>query len=120
MTTDVVLDLAVIGLIGAAALYGAMLSRKLQKLGQAQDDLRGALDAFAGAAQQADAALKRIETVGVVKGAELHAAAQRAQNLATDLSVMTSAGERVADRIEAALRDVRTVGGAARKDRRAA
>jgi len=119
MTIGLALDVLLIALIAAAVLFGVVLNNKLTKLSAAQADLRGALDAFAGATEQAEAALKRIETVGVIKGAELQAAAQRAQKLATDLSVMTTAGERVADRIEAALRDVRTVG-SARKDRRAA
>jgi len=119
VTIGLLLDIGLILLLGATALFGVLLNRKLGNLSAAQAELRSALDAFSSAAEQADAALKRIETVGVIKGAELQAAAQRAQKLATDLSVMTVAGERVADRIEEALRDVRTVGGA-RKDRRAA
>jgi phage gp46-like protein len=118
MTVGIILDVAVIALIAAAALGGLILNRKLTKLSAAQADLKSALDTFSAAATKADDALKRIEAAGVVKGAELQAAAHRAQKLATDLSVMTAAGERVATRIEDALRDVRAVGG--RKDRRAA
>jgi hypothetical protein len=119
MTVGIVLDIALIALIGAAALGGAVLNRKLKKLAGAQAELRTALDGFSIAAAKADEALKRIESTGVIKGAEMQAAAHRAQKLATDLSVMTAAGERVAIRIEDALRDVRAVGGA-NKNRRAA
>ncbi len=119
MTPGLLLDFALIALIGAAAAGGVVLNAKLNKLAGAQADLRSALDAFSAAASRADDALKRIESAGVIKGAELQAAAHRAQKLATDLSVMTAAGERVATRIEDALREVRAVGGA-RKDRRAA
>lgn len=119
MTTGMILDIALILLIGGAALGGAMLNRRLKTLAGAQADLRAALDTFSAAASKADDALKRIESAGVIRGAELQSAAARAQKLATDLSVMTAAGERVAVRIEDALRDVRAVG-AARKDRRAA
>lgn len=119
MTASLILDIVLIALIGAAALGGLLLNRKLKNLSSAQADLKSALEQFSDAASRTDQALKRIESVGVVKGAELQAAAQRAQKLATDLSVMTAAGERIATRIEDALRDVRAVG-ATRKDRRAA
>jgi phage gp46-like protein len=119
MTLGLILDIALIALIGAAAVGGVVLNAKLKKLALAQSELRSALDTFSEAAAKADDALKRIESAGVIKGAELQAAAARAQKLATDLSVMTAAGERVATRIEDALRDVRAVG-AKRQDRRAA
>ncbi|MDZ7628835.1 MAG: DUF6468 domain-containing protein [Parvularculaceae bacterium] len=119
MTFSLILDLVLIGLLGVVAIGGFALHRKLQRLAEAQNDLRSALETFSSAAEQADAALKRIETAGVIKGAELQAAAHRAQKLATDLSVMTAAGERIADRIEMAIRDVKSIG-AAQKSRRAA
>lgn len=119
MTLGLILDIALIGLIAAAAIGGVILNVKLKKLAGAHAELKSALDSFADAASKADDALKRIESAGLIKGAELQAAAHRAQKLATDLSVMTAAGERVATRIEDALREVRAVGGA-RKDRRAA
>lgn len=119
MTLALVLDIVLIALIGAAAIGGLILHRKLKALAEAQAALKAALDTFSDAAAKADEALKRIESAGVVRGAELQAAAGRAQMLATDLSVMTAAGERVAIRIEDALREVRAVGGS-RKDRRAA
>lgn len=120
MTIGLILDIAVMALFAAAGVFAFLLNSKLRKLADAQASLQASLDAFSGAAAQADEALKRIESQGVVRGAELQAAAQRAQRLATELSVMTSAGERVADRIEAALNSVRAVGASARKDRRAA
>lgn len=121
MTLAVILDILVIALIGAAALYGGLLSMRLRKLGAAQAELVASIETFNDAARQADEALKRIETAGVTKGAELLAATTRAQKLATEISVMTSAGERIADRLEAAIGDVRAIGAsAARKGRRAA
>lgn len=119
MTLALLLDIVLIALLGVVAVGGLTLQRKLRKLAAAQADLQAALETFSGAAEQADAALKRIETAGVIKGAELQAAAHRAQKLATDLSVMTAAGERIADRIELAIRDVKMIG-AAQKNRRAA
>lgn len=120
MTIGFLLDAAIIALFAAAGAFAFILNRKLKKLADAQAALQSSLEAFSGAAAQADEALQRIETQGVVRGAELQAAASRAQRLATELSVMTAAGERVADRIEAALNSVRAVGASARKDRRAA
>ncbi len=120
MTFGLYLDAVIIALFAGAGVFAFILNRKLKKLADAQAALQSSLEAFSGAALQANDALKRIETQGVIRGAELQAAASRAQRLATDLSVMTAAGERVADRIEAALDSVRAVGGSARKDRRAA
>lgn len=119
MTAGLMLDIAVIALIALAAVFGFLLNRKLKKLADAQAALHQALETFNGAAAQADGALKRMEQEGVTLGADLRAAAARAQRLATDLSVMTAAGDRVADRIEAALAAVRAAGGA-RKNQRAA
>lgn len=120
MSAASILDLVVVVLLLAGGAGGWLISRRLKKLMSAQDDLKAALAAFDTAAMRADAALKRLEAGGVAKGAEIQSAAKRAEALLTELSVMTSAGERIADRIEGAVKDVRQLGAGARKSQRAA
>lgn len=120
MNAASVLDLVVIALLIAGAGGGFVISRRLGRLMAAQEELKSALTAFDHASARADAALKRLEAGGLARSAELQSAAKRAEALITELSVMTSAGERIADRIEAAVRDMRELGGASRKPRRAA
>mgnify|MGYP001563080134 CR=1 FL=1 len=113
------LDIIVVVLLIAGGAGGFAISRRLNRLMAAQDDLKSALTAFDAATLRADAALKRLEAGGLARGTELQSAARRAEALIAELSVMTSAGERIADRIEGAVKDVRQLG-AARKPRRAA
>lgn len=121
MSLSVVLDLILVALLVAGGLGGIVVHRRLNRLMAAQEDLKGALASFDDAASRADFALKRLEAGGIAKGVELKAASDRAQTLVNELSVMTSAGERIVDRIEDAVRDVRQLGGAkAAKPKRAA
>ncbi len=106
------LDLAVIVLLVAGAVGGLMINRRLARLMTAQADLKSALETFDAAAARADAALKRLEAAGLVKGADLQAKTAQAGALITELSVMISAGARIADRIEGAVKDVRAIGAA--------
>jgi len=119
MNTANALDILVIALLIAGSVGGFLISRRLNRLMKAQEDLKSALAAFDEATTRADTALRRLEAGGLARGAELHSATKRAESLITELSVMTSAGERIADRIENAVQDVRRLGGA-RKAQRAA
>lgn len=112
------LDSLVLILLVAGGAGGLVIMRRLNRLMAAQAELNAALAQFDASAARADAALKRLEAGGVAKGVEIEAAARRAEALITELSVMTSAGERIADRIEGAVKEVRSLGGA--KSRRAA
>lgn len=116
--TAALLDTVVLILLVAGGAGGFIISRRLNRLMAAQTELQAALAQFDTAAARADAALKRLEAGGISKGAEIEAATRRAEALITELSVMTSAGERIADRIEGAVKDVRSLGGA--KPKRAA
>ncbi len=112
MSLGVLIDLSVICLLVLGCVGGWLINRRISKLVSAQQDLREALESFDAAAARADAALKGLEASGLAKGAELHSAATRAESLISELSVMTSAGERIADRIEGAVKEVRSLGAA--------
>lgn len=121
MSPAIILDGILVALLLSGGFGGLIINRRLNRLMAAQEELKGALVAFDDAAGRADLALKRLESGGLAKGAELKAAADRAQALVNELSVMTSAGERIADRIEGVVKDVRQLGSAkARKPMRAA
>lgn len=110
MTSAGIIDILVIGLLLACGAGGWAIRRRLDKLMAAQRELQIALANFDVAAFRADAALKRLEEGGIAKGAELQRAATRAEALLADLSVMAPAAERIADRIDNAVRDVRALG----------
>jgi hypothetical protein len=122
VSAGVILDIVVVALLCFGGAGGVIISRRLGKLMRVQEELQAALAAFDAAAGKADIALKRLEAGGLAKTAELHAAASKAESLLAELSVMTSAGERIADRIDGAVRDVRRLGAAnaAGKPKRAA
>lgn len=122
MSAGVVLDILVVALLCLGGVGGAVISRRLGELMRVQQDLQTALAAFDEAAGKADVALKRLETGGAAKSAELHAATSKAEALLAELSVMNSAGERIADRIDDAVKDIRRLGAAnaAAKPKRAA
>jgi len=119
MSSADALDILVVALLIAGGIGGIFISRRLNRLMAAQEELKAALATFDTATLRADAALKRLEAGGLARGTELHSASKRAEALITELSVMTSAGERIADRIEGAVQDVRRLSGA-RKAQRAA
>lgn len=114
MTAGVALDMVLVALLVLGGAGGFVIHRRLNRLMAVQVELTGALVSFDAAAQRADFALKRLESGGAARGAELKAAADRAQLLLNELSVMNSAGERIADRIEGAVREVRQIGAARR------
>jgi hypothetical protein len=120
MTPGVVLDIVLVALLIAGGAGGLIVNRRLNRLMTAQEELKTALAGFDDAASRADFALKRLEAGGVARGAELKAATDRAQALVNELSVMTSAGERIADRIDGAVKDVRRLGGGSPNPKRAA
>jgi hypothetical protein len=119
MMAGAILDIVLVALLAMAAGWGFLLNRRLGRLATAQSELKEALATFDAATARADATLKRIEQAGLARGAEVQAAAAKAQSLVTELYVMTAAGERIADRLEGAVRDVRALG-AGGKPKRAA
>ncbi|MGF1545631.1 MAG: DUF6468 domain-containing protein [Parvularculaceae bacterium] len=117
MSAGLLINVVVIALLGATCLYCARLSRRLDEVKSGQTALKEAIDEFDAAARRAEATLARIEETGLESARNLTRTKDRASALATDLSVMVAAGERIAARIEAAVGDVRAVAGRARKAR---
>lgn len=122
MSGGALLDIIVIMLLALGGAGAWIVNQRLQRLVAAQEELNAALSSFDQATGRADAALKRLEANGLSKSADLQYRTAKAESLVNELSVMISAGERIADRIEGAVRDVRTIGAArnAGKPKRAA
>lgn len=115
MNAAMALDIALIALLTVGGAGGWIILQRLNRLKAAQEELRAALANFDVASARADVALKRLEAGSLSKSAELNLAAKRAEELIAELSIMNSAGARIADRIEGAISEVRAIGGAARK-----
>ena len=105
-----ILDMLIATLLVCACGFGLILSRKIAVLKSGQSDLAAAISTFDAATRRAEETLQRIEAAGLANGRTLSTQGRRAETLANDLSVMIAAGDRVADRIEAALGNVRAVG----------
>ncbi len=107
---SLVLEISVGLLLIATCAYCITLSRKLQKLRDGQAELLATIDRFDEASRRAEQNLNAMQGAGATLNRDLGAAAGRASALIDELSVMVSAGDDIAGRIEAAMRDVRAVG----------
>ena len=109
--TGQALDIVVLALLGANLAYCWMLNRRLKLMRDGQASLQSAIADFDAAAKRAGDSIARIEREGATTGKELADSVARAEALQGDLSMMVAAGDRVAQRIEAALGAVRAAGG---------
>lgn len=110
------LDLAILILLVAACGGALVIGRKLTALQRAQGNLAEAIAQFDAASRRAEETLEKIEAMGSARNTSLSKAAQSAQALLDDLTLMTASGERIAERIEAAVLDVKKIGGAGRRE----
>jgi hypothetical protein len=104
------LDIVVVALLVATCVYCFVLNRRLAAVRQGQASLEQAIAAFDAASRRAEESLQRIESEGATTGRDLSAVIRSAEGLRTDLSVMVSAGDRVASRIEEAIGAVKAMG----------
>jgi len=105
-------EAVVIALLIATCGYCFMLNRRLQALKTGQVELARSIETFDGATRRAEKNLKLMEKAGLSNERDLQGLTSRAQALANELSVMISSGDKIADRIESTVGDVRRLGGA--------
>ena len=110
MSIALLMDFLLIGLLCATCAYCIQLNRRLKVLKDGQTDLHSAIKVFDEASAQARDMLERIEENGVSHSRGLEAEMSKASALASELSVMVSAGDNIAARIERAMNEVRAVG----------
>ena len=103
-----VLDIVIIVLLGATVIYCYQLSRKLTVLREGHAELQALIVKFDSAAARAESNLKSMKNIDLANVRTVSAANDKAGALADELSVMISAGDRVAGRIETVMREVRS------------
>lgn len=104
------LDGAILAGLLVFGTYCLVLQRRLTAIRRSQDELAQAISVFDEAARRAEAVLARVDSDAQARHQDLDRAGRRAEAIATELSVMIGAGDRVAARIEAAVRDVKAAG----------
>ncbi len=104
------LEISVGLLLIVTCVYCIVLGRKLEKLRDGQMELLATIERFDEASRRAEQNLSAMQGAGAALNRDLGAAESRANALIDELSVMVNAGDDIAGRIEAAVRDVRAAG----------
>ncbi len=110
MTMAAIMDGALALLLCATCVYCVMLNKRLRTLKAGQDELQAAIAVFDKAAASVSATLERVEAAGLDQTRDLDHSLDKASAMAAELSVMVSAGDNIAGRIERAVDDVRAIG----------
>ncbi|MEL7490729.1 MAG: DUF6468 domain-containing protein [Pseudomonadota bacterium] len=110
MTMAAIMDGALALLLCATCVYCVMLNKRLRSLKAGQDELQAAIAVFDKAAASVSATLERVEAAGLDQTRDLDHSLDKASAMAAELSVMVSAGDNIAGRIERAVDDVRALG----------
>lgn len=105
------IEIVVATLLVATCAYCFVLNRRLKSLKDGQAELKAAIATFDEASRRASENLARMEKSSVAMGRNLAGVMGRANALVSELSVMVSAGDHIAGRIETAVNDVRVLGG---------
>lgn len=110
MSGSALLDVTVALLLAATLFWCVVLNSRLRRLSVKHKELQEAIAIFDQSTRRAEQTLERIEGAGLGLGRDMEALLARGQTLATDLSIMTAAGDKVANRLESAVDDVRALG----------
>ena len=110
MTAAALMDGVLALLLCATCVYCVMLNRRLRTLKKGQDDLQAAISVFDKAAASISVTLERLEAAGIDHTRDLDRSLDKASAMAAELSVMVSAGDNIAGRLEQAVGDVRAIG----------
>lgn len=104
MTTGMLLDLLLAGLLVATIAYAVVLNRRLDVLRRSKDEMRAMIDDFTAAAEQARAGMEALRQTGDASGKSLKHLVDEAEALREDLGFLIERGGTVADRL---VQDVR-------------
>ena len=111
MSLALLMDFLLAILLGSTCIYCVVLNRRLKTLKDGQADLQSAITVFDSATKRAQETLERLDANGVGRSRDLELEMAKANALAAELSVMVSAGDSIAGRIERAMGEVRAIGG---------
>ncbi|MEL6111520.1 MAG: DUF6468 domain-containing protein [Pseudomonadota bacterium] len=108
--TMLILEFALVVLLLIACAMGFVLNRRLHQLRRDQTNLLQSIETFDAATRRVETTLAAIKARGDTLDGALGRTVSRANFLMDELSVMVSAGDKIADRIEHVMADVRSVG----------
>jgi len=100
MTISLIVELALSGLLLATIGYCALLERRLSALRKGQDGLKETIGELNSAIVNAGASMRALRAHAADAAENLDERLARARGLVDELAMLTSAGERIADRID--------------------
>ncbi|HEY1632727.1 MAG TPA: DUF6468 domain-containing protein [Rhizomicrobium sp.] len=95
-------ELTLIALLAATLVYCALLERKLSALRKGQDGLKQTIVELNAAIVSAGASMRALKAAAGEAAETLDGRIAQARGLSDELSLITSSGERIAERIAAA------------------
>lgn len=109
MTFTLIVDLIVIGLLGATLVYALRLNKQLSSLYQARGELQTFLEGFTGSLTKAESSMQALRSTGETTFSAVHEALSKAQALRDDLSYLVERGETIASHLDEAIREARSL-----------
>jgi hypothetical protein len=100
MTVSLIVELALSGLLLATIGYCAVLERRLSALRKGQDGLKETIGDLNAAIVNAGVSMRALKATAGGAAENLDERLARARGLIDELSMLTSAGDRIADRID--------------------
>lgn len=111
LMVDALLALLLIGVMGACFV----VNRRLNEVRRGQDEMNQVVDSLNRAVQEAQSGIKILRATADEVEANLSAEVKKGRALADELTLITQAGNNLADRIEGGLTSARSEDGRARE-----
>ncbi|MBI3675881.1 MAG: hypothetical protein HY243_04615 [Proteobacteria bacterium] len=100
MTLSLIVEIALSALLAATLVYCIVLERKLSALRKGQDGLKQTIGELNTAIVGAGTSMRMLKSAAASASDTLDERLTRARALLDELSLLTSSGERIADRID--------------------
>lgn len=102
MSTDLLINIVLVALLVATCTYCITLSQRLQTLKNNQEELADLIRKFDEASQRSEKNIALMQTNNAIIGRKLNTMSKKAAGLTDELSIMITAGENIAVRLETA------------------
>lgn len=110
MSIELVLEMVLAILLFTACIFAARLASRLKKIRQGQEELAAMIEKFDTASATAKESVDKLKTTQSSTERNLQQLVHRATGLVNELSVMVSAGDNIAGRLEGAVDEVKVIG----------
>jgi hypothetical protein len=101
------LELVLVGLLVVTLFHAIRLERALVRLRRDRASLENLVTGFAASTQQAESGIQRLRSAADGTGRQLETQLAKSISLKDDLAFLTERGDRLADRLEALVREAR-------------